>query len=107
MFCSKCGSEMAEGGIFCPTCGAKANDENSPQPKVILNPDEVMPHSEVSDSSQTFSGSGRSIGMCFMIISIVADLVGMFTIGFDAFIPITIGSSVLFVIGFLLRMFCQ
>jgi hypothetical protein len=40
------------------------------------------------------------------MISIIGDLVAMVAIGFDAFIPVTIGATVLFVIGFFLRMFC-
>lgn len=26
MFCNKCGSEIADGGQFCPKCGARADD---------------------------------------------------------------------------------
>ena len=37
--------------------------------------------------------------------SVLGDLVAMFAIGFDAFIPITIGATVLFVIGLLMTMF--
>ena len=51
-------------------------------------------------------GVWKPLTIFLMVVSIIFDLVGMFAIGFDAFIPITIGATVLFVIGFLLRIFC-
>ena len=110
MFCSQCGKELPDETQFCPACGTKVG---SPAPaaviketKVMLDPSEQVAHKEVSDSSKSFSGQRRTIGLILMILSIVVDLVGMFAIGFDAFIPLTIGATVLFVIGFLIRMFC-
>ena len=110
MFCSKCGSDLQDGAQFCPKCGTKVEQTLAPEPekkvKVILDPEEVVPQKETADSSKTFSGQGKTFGLILMIISIIGDLVAMFAIGFDAFIPVTIGATVLFVIGFLMRMFC-
>lgn len=110
MFCSKCGKELQDGVQFCPFCGNKTGSSASPsvpkETKVVLDPAEVVEHKEVADSSKTLSGQGRTIGLMLMIISIILDLVGMIAIGFDAFVPITICAAVLFVIGFLIRMFC-
>ena len=107
MFCPKCGIEIKNNVQFCTECGNKLNTINLNQPKVVLDPSEIVVKKDTKDSSETFSGLGRSFGICLMIISIILDLVGMFVIGFEAFIPITIGATVLFVIGFLMRMFCQ
>lgn len=110
MFCSKCGSDLQDGTQFCPKCGTKMEQTLAPEPekkvKVILDPAEVVPQKETADSSKTFSGQGKTFGLILMMISIIGDLVAMFVIGFDAFIPVTIGATVLFVIGFLMRMFC-
>ena len=109
MFCSKCGKEILDGTVFCPNCGNKVGEAASApkqKVKVMLDPAEAMPQKKVPDSSKSFSGQGKTYGLILMIISIIGDLIGMFVIGFDAFIPITIGAAVLFVIGFLMRMFC-
>ena len=108
MFCSKCGAENSDNSAFCVKCGNKLNGVAFAQPpKVILDPEEVVEHKETKDSSKTFSGYGKVFGWILMIISVVGDLVAMFAIGFDSFIPITIGATVLFVIGFLMQMFGQ
>lgn len=109
MFCSNCGKEIIENTSFCPNCGKNVNQASRPveeKVKVILDPSEVANAKQPVDSSRSFSGQGRTFGMILMIISIIGDLVAMFAIGFDAFIPITIGATILFVIGFLLRIFC-
>lgn len=109
MFCSNCGKEIQENTSFCPYCGKNVNQVPIPaaeKVKVILDPSEVVEAKQPIDSSKSFSGQGKTLGLVLMIVSIVFDLVGMFAIGFDAFIPITIGATALFVIGFLLRMFC-
>lgn len=111
MFCVKCGNEVVEGATFCPSCGTKipetANPSKSAPPKIVLEPSEVSPHREEKDSSKSFSGQGKSIGICLMLLSIIGDLLSMFLIGFDAFIPVTIGATVIFVIGFFLMLFGQ
>ena len=71
----------------------------------MLDPAEAMPEKKVADSSKTFKGQGGTFGTILMLLSVIFDVVAMFAIGFDAFIPITIGSTVVFVIGFFLRMF--
>lgn len=110
MFCSKCGTNLQDGTQFCPSCGNKVGETPAPvvqkEVKVMLDPAEVVPAKETADSSKSFSGQGKTIGLILMMISIIGDLVAMVAIGFDAFIPITIGATVLFVIGFFLRMFC-
>lgn len=109
MFCSKCGKELNDGTAFCPECGTKLENTIQSQQqktvKVMLDPSEVVPHKETADSSKTMSGQGKTIGLLLMMLSIIADVVCMFLIGFDAFIPVTIGATVLFVIGFFIRMF--
>ena len=110
MFCSKCGAKLQDGAQFCPQCGSSIGKAASliveKEIKVILDPSEVTPQKQVVDSSKTFSGQGKTFGLLLMIISIIGDLVAMCVIGFDAFIPVTIGATVLFVVGLLLRMFC-
>ncbi len=108
MYCTKCGNQIRDDSIFCEKCGnridSKSQTPKAP-PKIMLNPDEVVEHKENNDTSKTFRGQGKIIGLILMILSILGDLVSMFVIGFDSFIPITIGATVLFVVGFLLRMF--
>ena len=70
-----------------------------------IDPAEVVPQKAITDSSKTFSGQWKTIGLSLMTISIIGDLLSMFVIGFDFFIPITIGASILFVIGFFMQMF--
>lgn len=109
MFCANCGKEIQESTLFCTNCGKNVNQTSRPvaeKVKVILDPSEVVNVKQPTDSSKSFSGQGKTLGIVLMIISIICDLVAMFAIGFDAFIPITIGATVLFVIGFLLRTFC-
>ena len=110
MFCSKCGTNLQDGTQFCPSCGNKVGEVFTSvaekEVKVILDPAEVVPAKEAADSSKSFSGQGKTLGLILMMISIIGDLVAMVAIGFDAFIPVTIGATVLFVIGFFLRMFC-
>lgn len=108
MFCSKCGKEIQGNVSFCPACGSKVGESplSVSQPiKVMLDPAETMPEKKVADSSKSLKGQGGTIGTILMMLSIIFDLVAMFVIGFDAFIPITIGATVVFVIGFFLRMF--
>lgn len=109
MFCSKCGNNLSDGTLFCPNCGNKVGEVNSSatkkEVKVILDPAEVVPQKAITDSSKTFSGQWNTIGLSLMTISIIGDLLSMFVIGFDFFIPITIGASILFVIGFFMQMF--
>lgn len=109
MFCSNCGKELEDSATFCSDCGQSTGVHKvlpSESVKFVLDPSEVVETKPVADSSKTFSGQGKVIGLILMIFSIVGDLVAMFVIGFDAFIPITTASTVLFVIGFLLRVFC-
>ena len=108
MFCSKCGKELQDNVSFCSACGNKVDNPSvgvSQPVKVMLDPAEAMPEKKVADSSKSLRGQGGTIGIILMIISVIFDLVAMFAIGFDAFIPITIGATVVFVIGFFLRMF--
>lgn len=107
MFCSKCGKQLQSGAQFCQGCGHKIGTSAPKEVKVVLDPAEVVEYKTKGDSGTNLSGQGGTIGMILMVISIVFSLVSMFAIGFDAFIPITIGSTVLFVVGFLMRMFCQ
>lgn len=108
MFCSNCGAKIQDGTQFCPQCGNKI-DKTAPsikEVKVILDPNEATSQKQVTDSSKSFSGQGKTFGLILMILSIIGDLAAMCVIGFDAFIPVTIGASVLFIIGLLLRLFC-
>ncbi len=110
MFCSNCGKEIQENTSFCPYCGKNVNQAShsvTEKVKVILDPSEVSEAKQPIDSSKSFSGLGKTFGLALMILSIVFDFVGIFAIGFDAFIPVTIGATVLFMIGLLLRFFCH
>jgi|GEM_PF-1382073 len=106
MFCSKCGKELQDDVMYCPSCGNKTGTTDtisSPQtPRVMLDPSEVVAHKDVSDSGKSFSGQGRNIGLILIIISIFIDLIGIIS-GF--FVLTTVG-TVLFIIGILIRMFC-
>lgn len=110
MFCSKCGNDLPEGTQFCSKCGNKVGEAAVPvvekEVKVVLDPTEVVPQKKTADSGSSFAGQGKTFGLILMIVSIIGDLLAMFAVGFDAFIPITIGATVLFAIGFLMRMFC-
>ena len=110
MFCSKCGNIISDTNTFCDHCGNKvgtipAAPVKNEHPKIMLDPNEVVIHKEAKDSSKSLKGQGRTIGTVLMMLSIVFDLTSMFVIGFDAFIPITIVATVIFVIGFFMRMF--
>ena len=107
MFCSKCGQQLQDEAKFCTACGNQTAETSKKEVKVVLDPAEVVEYKTKGDSSTNLSGQGGTLGMILMIISIIFSLVSMFTIGVDAFIPITIGSTVLFVVGFLMRMFCS
>lgn len=37
MFCKKCGTEIADGGKFCPKCGAIVDPDNSRKPEVATS----------------------------------------------------------------------
>ena len=106
MFCPKCGTANAPNSSFCEKCGNNLVEisHNEP-PKVMLDPKEVVEQKESKDSSKTFAGYGKVFGLILIIVSILGDLLALFAIGFDAFIPITIGAAVLFVIGFLMTLF--
>lgn len=105
MFCSKCGTSLQDGTQFCHNCGNKVGATNptvaQKEVKVMLDPSEVVPQKKVADSSKSFSGQGKTMGMVLMIVSIIIDLVGLVS----GFIPITILGTVLFVVGILMRMF--
>ncbi len=105
MFCSKCGTNLQDGTQFCHNCGNKVGETSSPvvekEIKVMLDPSEVVPQKKVADSSKSFSGQGKTMGMVLIIVSIIIDLVGLVS----GFIPITILGTVLFVVGILMRMF--
>ena len=106
MFCSKCGTANADDSVFCVKCGSQLNMNTYREPpKVMLDPKEVVEHKGTKDSSQSFSGYGKVFGWILMIISVLGDVVATAAIGFDAFIPLTIGATVLFVIGLLMTMF--
>ena len=104
MFCRKCGKELQDDVSFCPACGYKVG-ENAPavsQPvKVMLDPAEAMPEKKVYDSSKSFGGQGKTLGLILIIVSIILDLIGIF------FFPFFILGTVFFVVGILLRMFCS
>lgn len=103
MFCSKCGKKLQDDVSFCPACGNKVG-ENAPavsQPvKVMLDPAEAMPEKKVYDSSKSFGGQGKTLGLILIIVSIILDLIGIF------FFPFFILGTVFFVVGILMRMFC-
>lgn len=105
MFCSKCGTNLQDGTQFCHNCGNKIGEVQQPvvksEPKVILDPSEVVPQKKVADSSKSFAGQGKTLGLILIIVSIIIDLVGLVT----GFIPITIIGTVIFVVGILMRMF--
>lgn len=105
MFCYKCGTNLPDGTQFCHNCGNKVGEVQQPasknEPKVMLDPSEIVPQKKVTDSSKSFSGQGKTMGMVLMIVSIIIDLVGLVS----GFIPITILGTVLFVVGILMRMF--
>ena len=105
MFCSKCGTNLQEGTQFCHNCGNEvaktASSVAQKEIKVMLDPSEVVPQKKVADSSTSFSGQGKTIGLILIIVSIIIDLVGLIS----GFIPITILGSVLFVVGILMRLF--
>ena len=67
----------------------------------------MVEHKEFKDSNKRVTGYGKTFGIMLMILSVVGDLLAMLLIGFDAFIPVTIGAAVLFVIGFLMTIFGQ
>ena len=110
MFCSKCGATLQDETQFCSQCGNKVSEVSESvavkEVKVILDPAEVVPAKEIADSSKSFAGQGKTFGLILMMISVIGDLIAMIAIGFDAFIPVTIGATALFVLGFFLRIFC-
>lgn len=105
MFCSKCGAMLQDGSQFCPSCGNKVGEVPTPivpqEVKVMLDPAEVVPAKETADSSKSFSGQGKTIGLILIIISIILDLVALVS----GFIPIMTVGTILFVVGILMRIF--
>lgn len=110
MFCSGCGNQIDETAVFCAKCGKRVCISEIPMAeekvRVVLDPSEVAPQKEIADSGSSLSGHGRTIGLILMILSFVVDFVALFLIGFEAFIPVTIIAGALFMVGFLIRMFC-
>lgn len=106
MFCSKCGFANADNSAFCVKCGSQMVETiYSEPPKVMLNPEEVIVRKEGKDSSKSFSGFGKVFGRILMILAILGDLVAMCAIGSDAFFPIFMGATGLFVAGLLMTLF--
>ena len=75
MFCPHCGSQIADGSVFCPSCGANLN-ASTPSPNPAPNP---APSGEYKDY-QTFSiiisvvsflCCGGWIGVIFCVLGIV------------------------------------
>ena len=116
MYCSKCGKEIAEGSFYCEKCGNKISSSGTndkitiqlPQ-KVVLNPEEVVEHKEVKDSSKTFSGTGKVFGIALIVIGILCDLITIVLIGTgsDFTIPLISGGAIVFFIGFLVVIFAR
>lgn len=105
MFCSKCGTNLQDGTLFCPSCGNKVGETPAPvaqkEVKVMLAPAEVVPAKEAKDSSKSMSGQGSTIGLILIIISIILDLFALVS----GFIPLMTVGTILFVVGILIRMF--
>lgn len=61
-FCISCGSELPEGAVACPNCGASQNatPQSQPQPQVVVN------------NVQQPQGKSNGIGIAGFIISIVS-----------------------------------
>ena len=53
MICSKCGAEVAEGAMFCTTCGAPMN---AAAPNPVPNPTPTP-----APTSDTFAGNGAPV----------------------------------------------
>lgn len=107
MFCSKCGNQLQDGVQFCPKCGNQINKTDTTyvekEVKVMLDPSEVVKNSKAKKTT----GQTGTYGFVLMIVSIVFSLFAMFAVGSELFIPITIFSTTLFVVGVLMRMFFQ
>ena len=100
MFCAKCGNEINNHAEFCPVCGNVISTKASV--KFVLDPTEIVEAKPVTESSKSFSSMVKPLGYAFIILAILGDLIALFAIGFDIFIPVTIGATVLFVLGLFL-----
>lgn len=111
MFCFKCGAEISDNSAFCEKCGEKQKNTADEiireildnQPKVILDPEEQTQPKAVKDSSSSASALGKPFGVALIVISIILSLVSMLI----GFIPITIVSVFMFVIGWVIIIFSR
>ena len=62
MFCEKCGSEIKDDDVFCPSCGAKVEElgEGKPVPTSIVDNKSVMPEAASFEASEGVSDSGMN-----------------------------------------------
>lgn len=67
MVCSKCGTELADGVVFCPNCGTPSN--GAPQPQAY--------YADPADHTAEFSAKDISDNKVFAMLPYIMSVVGV------------------------------
>lgn len=84
MFCSNCGHEVAEGAMFCATCGSKVNNSQAAENKAVdIEPvsfEEAEPIvtnivAPVKKGMSTAAAALLGVGIGLVIVAVIAAVI--------------------------------
>lgn len=71
MVCSKCGTQLADGVVFCPNCGTPSNGDPQPQPQPQAY------YADPADHTAEFSAKDISDNKVFAMLPYIMSVVGV------------------------------
>ena len=74
--CSKCGSKILEGNVFCTNCGAQAKNESQPRKEELASKEptieeKFIEHVEADHTSVRKSRKGKATGIVIGLIAVI------------------------------------